>query len=220
MFLAYNTVFCCRHITITAMIQWLKNVPYLDIARQWWLSFLLIPFIAYHLHQAYWTLRFNIFFSFSYDFPFPVNAVNFMVQNFLLIVHEAGHTFMGLTGNRTLTILGGSFYEILLPVIILVYLLFNKFIKGTQLGFYLVGSAWMSVAFYAADASARQLPLIGNLGDSAHDWGNLLTSWGLLNYDTSIAVAFVLIGAASYTAALSVPFWMKTYEEADFELDL
>jgi len=220
MHLACNPVICCRHITFAAMIHRLNNIHYLDVAKRWWLTVALIPFIASHLHQAYWTLRYNIFFSYNYDFPFPVNIENIIVRNFLLIVHEAGHTFTGILGNRTLTILGGSFYEILLPLIILAYLLFNKFIKGSQLGFYLAGSAWLSIAFYAADASARQLPLIGNLGDSAHDWGNLLTGWGLLQYDTTIGVVFALTGTACYAAALSVPFWMKTYEEADIELDL
>ena len=143
-----------------------------------------------------------------------------MIRNFLLIVHEAGHTFIGFLGSRTLTILGGSLYEILLPVIILAYLLFNKFIKGSQLGFYLVGSAWLSVAYYAADASGRQLPLIGNLGDSAHDWGNLLTSWNLLHYDSAIGTTFALIGAACYITAMSVPLWMETYETAEIDLDI
>jgi hypothetical protein len=198
----------------------IKNIHCLEFFRRWWMSVLLIPFIVYHLHQAYWTLRYNIFFSYSYDFPFPINAEKFMVQSFLLIVHEAGHTFMGLLGNRTLTILGGSLYEILLPVIILGYLLFNKIIKGTQLGFYLVGSAWLSVAFYAADASERQLPLISNLGNEAHDWGNLLTRWGYLPYDTQIGVLLALIGVACYIAAISVPLWMEIYESADIDLKL
>ena len=198
----------------------MKNLDYLTLIRRWWLSLMLTPFVIYHLHQTYWTLRFNIFFSFNYDFPFPISIENLLVRNFLLIVHEAGHTFMGIFGNRTLTILGGSLYEILLPCIILAYLLFNKFIKGSQLGFYLVGSAWLSVAFYAADAGERQLPLIGNLGDMAHDWGNLLTRWDYLTYDTHIGVAFALFGAACFAAALSVPFWMETYEAADIELEL
>lgn len=181
---------------------------------------MLLPFVIYKLHQAYWTLRFNIFFSYNYDFPFPINIENLLVRNFLLIVHEAGHTFMGFFGNRTLTILGGSFYEVLLPVIILGYLLLNKFIKGSQLGFYLVGSAWLSVAFYAADAGGRQLPLIGNLGDSAHDWGNLLTSWNLLHYDSTIGIALAIVGSACYITALSVPLWMETYETAEIDLDI
>ena len=127
---------------------------------------------------------------------------------------------MGFLGYRTLTILGGSLYEILLPVIILAYLLFNRFIKGTQLGFYLMGSAWLSVAFYAADASGRQLPLIGNLGDSAHDWGNLLTSWNLLHYNSAIGTTLALIGAACYITAMLVPLWMETYETAEIDLDI
>lgn len=188
--------------------------------RRWWLSLVLLPFVLYHLHQAYWTLRFNIFFSYHYDFPFPVTIENIVVQNFLLIVHEAGHTFMGLLGNRTLTILGGSLYEIALPLLILGYFFLNRIVKGVQFGFYITGSAFISVAFYASDAGARQLPLIGNLGNEAHDWGNLLTSWNLLHYDSSIGIALAIMGAACYFAALSVPLWMKTYETAEIDLEL
>jgi hypothetical protein len=179
------------------------------IARRWWLSVCLLPFIGYHLHQAYWTLRFNIFFSYNYDFPFPINIVNLFVQNFHLIVHEAGHTFSSFVGYRTFTILGGSLYEIMLPAMIVGYLAYNKYLRGTQLGFYLLGTAWMSVAFYAADGAERQLPLIGNLGDSAHDWGNLLTKWGLLQYDGHIGVAFALTGAVCFLGAIMTPLWLS-----------
>lgn len=197
-----------------------NNINIGDAIRRWWLSIVLIPFVIYHLHQAYWTLRFNIFFSYNYDFPFPINLANLITQNFLLIIHEAGHTFMGFFGNRTLTILGGSLYEITLPVLILVYFLYNRMLTGIQFGFYLVGSAFLSVGFYAADAGARQLPLIGDLGDSAHDWGNLLTSWNLLAYDTEIGVGLTIIGAICFLAALSVPLWLTTYESSVIDIDL
>lgn len=204
----------------SALFEWVKNLDYLALFRRWWLSLVLIPFVVYHLHQAYWSLRFNIFFSYNYDFPFPINIENLLVRNFLLIVHEAGHTLMGFFGNRTLTILGGSLYEILLPVIILSYFLTTKAINATQLGFYLAGSAWVSVAFYAADAGGRQLPLIGNLGNESHDWGNLLTSWNLLHYDSAVGIALALVGAACYLAALSVPWWMESYDIAEIDLDI
>ena len=197
-----------------------NNINIGDAIRRWWLSIVLIPFVIYHLHQAYWTLRFNIFFSYNYDFPFPINLENLITQNFLLIIHEAGHTFMGFFGNRTLTILGGSLYEITLPVFILVYFLYNRMLTGIQFGFYLVGSAFLSVGFYAADAGARQLPLIGGLGDSAHDWGNLLTSWNLLAYDTEIGVGITIVGAICFLAALSVPLWLTTYESSVIDIDL
>ena len=202
------------------MKNFISDIDWLGLLKQWWLSILLIPFIIYHIHQVYWTLRFNIFFSISYSFPFPINLENFFIKNFLLIIHEAGHTFFGFTGNRTLTILGGSLNEILLPVIILAFFIFNKMAKGTQFGFYLLGSAWISVAFYAADGAQRQLPLIANLGRESHDWGNLLRQWDMLEQAGTIGLIFASIGILCYLIALLVPLWMKNYEEIDLKLDV
>jgi hypothetical protein len=202
------------------LIENLKHIDWISLLKRWWLSLLLIPFIIYHIHQAYWTLRFNIFFSISYSFPFPINLENFLIKNFLLIVHEAGHTFFGLLGNRTLMILGGSLNEILLPAIILGYCIFNKYTKGTQLSLYLLGSAWISVAFYAADGASRQLPLIADLGASSHDWGNLLRQWGLTDHAGTFGITFALIGVVCYISALLVPLWMKVYENVDIDLKL
>lgn len=129
------------------MNEWIRQIDWGKWIRTWWLSAVLIPFVIYHLHQAYWVLRFNIFFSISYSFPFPINIENFLIDNFLLIVHEAGHTFFGMIGNRTLTILGGSMNELLLPLILLGYFFLNKYYKWAQFGIYFLGSAWLSVAF-------------------------------------------------------------------------
>lgn len=192
----------------------------MEIVKTWWLSVLLIPFIGYHIHQAHLVLNYNIFFSISYSFPFPVNIEKFLMSNFLLIVHEAGHTFFSIFGNRIVTILGGSLNEILFSLIILGYFLINKMPKGVQFSFYLLGSAWFSIAYYAADASQRQLPLIGNLGKEAHDWHNLLRHWNLLEYDSEIGFLFVATGTLCYITALSVPLWMKKYERIKLDLKL
>lgn len=188
--------------------------------KKWWLSIFLVPFIFFHLHQAYLAIHFNIFFSISYDFPFPVNIENFFIRNFLLLVHEAGHTFFGLLGNRTMNILGGSLNEILISSLILGYFWFHKIQKGTQFGFYLLGSAWLSVAYYAADGSARQLPLIGNLGKESHDWYNLLYNWNLLNYDKTIAILFICLVVVCFLLSVSVPLWLKKYEDVKIKLKL
>lgn len=180
----------------------------------------MIPFILYQIHQAYWTLNFNIFFSITYSFPFPVNIEKFLINNFLLIVHEAGHTFFSIFGSRIITIIGGSLNEILLPLLIVIFTLFNRYIKGTQFSLYLLGTAWFSVAFYVADGSERKLPLIGNLGKESHDWYNILRHWNLLESDGSIALVMVIIGTFIYIAALSVPLWLKRYETADIDLNL
>lgn len=192
-------------------------VPFL---KKWWPSLLLLPFIIYSLHQAYWTLRFNIFFSVTYEFPFPINFVNFMLDNFLLITHEAGHTFFSIFGIRTVTILGGSLFEVLLPLMIFGYTWLNQMRTGMQFSLYLVGFAFMDVAFYAADGGARQLPLIGGLPKEAHDWHNLLTRWGLLENDAAIGTMLVIIGGICYLAVLILPLIYHKYQSVDIEMDL
>jgi len=202
------------------MIENLRQLQWNGLIRKWWLSAVLIPFIIYHLHQAYWVLRFNIFFSISYSFPFPINMEHFLIDNFLLIVHEAGHTFFGILGNRTLTILGGSLNELILPCILIVFFVINRYYKWTQFAIYFLGSAWLSIAFYAADAGQRQLPLIGNLGRESHDWGNLLTRWNLVEYDTQIAAVMVAAGFLCYLAALLIPLFFYKTEQIELDLDI
>lgn len=192
----------------------------LPLFKKWWCSLLLLPFIIYSLHQAYWALRFNIFFSITYETPFPVNFIHFMLDNFLLIVHEAGHTFFSVFGVRTITILGGSLFEILLPAIIFVFFWFNKKKIGIQLSLYMVGFAFLQVAFYAADGGARQLPLIGGLSKESHDWYNLLSGWGMLDSDLAIGVILTITGGMCYLAALLVPVYFRKYESVSLDLDM
>ncbi len=198
----------------------LANADWQSFLKKWWATILLIPFILYQIHQAYWTLSFNIFFSITYSFPFPINIEKFLVTNFLLIIHEAGHTFFSIFGSRIITIVGGSLNEILLPLLIVIFTLFNRYIKGSQFALYLLGTAWFSVAFYAADGAQRQLPLIGNLGKESHDWHNILMHFGLLESDGSIALGMVIIGTLIYIAALTVPLWLKRYETSNIDLNL
>lgn len=190
------------------------------LLKKWWCSLLLVPFVIYSLHQAYWTLRFNIFFSVTYETPFPINFLHFLLDNFLLIVHEAGHTFFSVFGVRTITILGGSLFEVLLPVIIFAFFWINKKKTGIQFSLYMVGFAFLQVAFYAADGGSRQLPLIGGLSKESHDWYNLLSGWGLLNSDMTLGITLVIIGALCYLAALLVPVYFKKYERVNLELEM
>ena len=192
----------------------------LPILKKWWCSLLLLPFIIYSLHQAYWALRFNIFFSVTYETPFPVNFIHFMLDNFLLIVHEAGHTFFSIFGVRTITILGGSLFEVLLPIIILAFTWVNKKKIGMQLSLYMVGFAFLQVAFYAADGGERQLPLIGGLSKESHDWYNLLAGWGMLDSDLTVGIILVITGALCYLAAILVPVYFKKYERVNLELEM
>lgn len=191
-----------------------------EMLKKWWASLLILPFTIYTLHQIYLALSFNIFFAASYDYPFPLDIIHLFVDNFLLIVHEAGHTFFGIFGIRFITILGGSLFQILLPLAILAYCWVNRKNIGLQFSLVLTGYSWLDVAAYAADGGARQLPLIGGLGKEAHDWHNLLTQMNALEYDMSIAIICVIIGVGCYFWALSVPLFNRTYEQMDLQLEL
>jgi len=188
--------------------------------KKWWGSLLVLPFVIYSTHQIYWALRYNIFFAVNYSYPFPLNIVYFFVDNFLLIVHEAGHTFFSILGVRFITILGGSLFQILLPLGILAYFWINRKAIGIQLSLVLLGYSWLDVAAYAADGGARQMPLIGGLSKAHHDWYNLLARMHLLEYDFNIALTFVGIGVLCYLLALVLPIFWREYKEVSLELEV
>lgn len=192
-------------------------VPFL---KRWWASLLLIPFIIYSIHHYYWALRYNIFFSVTYDYPFPLSVIHFFVDNFLLITHEAGHTFFRIFGSRFITIMGGSLFQLMLPLLIVVFCWINRKYIGLQFSLGLLGYSWLDVAGYAADGGARQLPLIGGLGKEAHDWYNLLSSMDALESDFTVGVTFMGIGIFCYLAAISIPLFYHEYKKIDLELDL
>lgn len=187
---------------------------------KWWCSLLMLPFFYYTLHQIYWALRYNIFFTVTYDFPFPINFIYFLLDNFLLIVHEAGHTFFGIFGVRFITILGGSLFQILLPFFIFLYTWINRKKIGIQLSLALLGLSWLGVAGYAADGAQRQLPLIGGLPKEAHDWYNLLQRMGMLEFDLHFGVVFAITGMLCYLLALLTPLWFKKYEQVRLNLNI
>lgn len=191
-----------------------------SILKKWWSAILILPFMIYSLHQYYWALNYNIFFAVNYDYPFPLGIIHLFVDNFLLIVHEAGHTFFGFFGMRFITILGGSLFQIILPLLIVIFCWVNRKLIGLQFSLCLLGYSWLDVAGYAADGGARQLPLIGNLGKESHDWYNLLYRMDALEHDITFALVFVAIGIICYLWGLLVPLLHHQYREVSLDLNL
>ncbi|MEL7834741.1 hypothetical protein [Fodinibius sp. Rm-B-1B1-1] len=193
---------------------------FISFLKRWWASLIMLPFMFYSIHQVYWALNYNIFFAVNYSYPFPLDIIYLFVDTFILIVHEAGHTFFGLLGWRFLTILGGSLFQVLLPLAIVLFFWINRKSIGLQFSFLLLGFSWLDVATYAADGSARQLPLIGGLGKESHDWYNLLVRMDALEYDMTYGLTFIAIGIACYLAAILIPFFYRNYKSVDLDLQL
>jgi hypothetical protein len=101
-----------------------------------------------------------------------------------LLFHEAGHPLFGLLGWETLTILGGTLMQLLVPLVVATSFWLRRDAYGTA-----VAGVWgcenlLNIARYVADARAQLLPLIGG---GEHDWTSLLSRWGYLAQDTVIA---------------------------------
>ncbi|WP_440998807.1 hypothetical protein [Fodinibius sp. SL11] len=192
----------------------------ISFLQKWWASLLMVPLMIYSLHQVYWAINYNIYFAVNYSYPFPLNIIYLFIDTFLLITHEAGHSFFWLLGFRFLTVLGGSLFQILLPLAILGYCWINRKYIGLQFSFLLLGISWLDVATYAADGGARQLPLIGGLGKESHDWYNLLVQINALEYDLRIGISFIVMGILCYVMALFIPLLYQKNKQVDIELIL
>lgn len=189
--------------------------------KKWWFSIVCIPFCWILVEQYWMALKWEISFAWIYPYPFFLSPFYFFIDNFLLIVHEAGHTLFGFFGWRFLAILGGTLFEILLPMLIFVYGWWNYHRFVAQLGLLLTAYAWIESSAYAADAVARRMPLIGNLPKSAHDFYNLFTMQGVLDDYMFYAWLMYWIGVIILILFFLYPLLeRKKYDYADIEMDL
>ena len=157
-----------------------------------------------------------VFFAWGIDFismDLSTNAIGqSWFHNVNLVFHEAGH-FLFIPFGRTGSILGGSLFQVLLPLILVFsFLIYNRDAFSASICLWWCGQSLMDVAPYIADARALQLPLLGvgagmdNVG--MHDWANLLRPRGWLRYDTTIAYWVDLAGAAILLLALAWGLYM------------
>lgn len=119
-----------------------------------------------------------------------------------LAFHEFGHIFFRPFG-RFMTILGGSLFQCLLPLVPLVVFVFKQrdnFAGSIMLWW--CGQNFIDVAPYINDAQYRFLPLVGGGGEESHDWGNLLTMTNSVLQCHAYALISSYIGSTIIVIAL------------------
>jgi hypothetical protein len=122
------------------------------------------------------------------------------IQFVNLIFHEAGHVIFMPFGTF-LHILGGALGELLIPSIVAVHFYLQKNLYATGFGLWWLSTAFFSVSVYAKDAQAQLLPLLG--GDSVgHDWTNILSMLGILQYDQFVGNFFLVMSMFWVSASL------------------
>ncbi len=173
--------------------------------KKWWFSFLLIIPTWLVVHQFYLALARNILQAVNYAYPPLFGLFFFVLDTVTLFIHEAGHTFFVFFQWEFLTILGGTLLQLLIPCLMLLSAWWNKQKQLSQFSLFWLGFSWMDTAAYCADAMYRDLPLIGNLPKSAHDFYNMLTMAGLLDHYRTIAWFFYIIGLAILILGIAWP---------------
>ena len=148
----------------TALRERLTNIPGRgDITRFYARAFMLVMFLIWGIRLARMNYRNGEIGS------------SFM-HNILLPIHEAGHVLFMPFG-EFMTILGGSLFQLLLPLIVAGTILWqNRDPFGAAIGVWWCGVSLMDLAPYIYDAKQPQLILLGgHTGeDGAHDWIYLL----------------------------------------------
>jgi hypothetical protein len=101
--------------------------------------------------------------------------------------HEFGHILFMPFG-RFMAILGGSLLQVMLPLgLVIAFVFYQRDNFAGSVCLWWCGQSLVDLAPYIADAPYRLLPLVGGAGESSHDWGNLLTMLGWMDWSQGLA---------------------------------
>jgi hypothetical protein len=123
-----------------------------------------------------------------------------------LAIHETGHLVFAF-GGETLTLLGGTLFQLLVPAAFVVALWRQGDRHGATVPLWWLGQNCWNISVYIKDAQAQVLPLVGG---GEHDWAILLDQWGWLERDQALGRAVFLLGVVLYGTAL-VAGWLLLY---------
>ncbi|HSA62934.1 MAG TPA: hypothetical protein VLE03_11915 [Nitrospiraceae bacterium] len=135
---------------------------------------------------------------------------NYTGESFLHLInlpfHEAGHVLFAPFG-RFMMILGGSLGQVLMPIICVgTFLVKTRDPFGASVALWWTAESMMDVAPYINDARALDLMLLGGVTGKetdGHDWNNLLTVLGWLEYDHRLAHLTYALGTLLMLASFA-----------------
>jgi hypothetical protein len=120
-----------------------------------------------------------------------------------LAIHETGHLVFAF-GGETLTTLGGTLFQLIIPAAFVVALWRAGDRHGATVPLWWLAQSCWNISVYVKDARTQNLPLVGG---GEHDWAILLDQAGWLERDQAIGAMIYGIGALLYLASI-VLGWM------------
>lgn len=113
-----------------------------------------------------------------------------IIDSVNLIIHEGGHFFFSWFG-YTITILGGTLGELLVPLLCAAYFWWKRETTAVAFCSFWFFENFLYIGTYMADARTSALPLVGS---EESDWTILFGQWGLLIRDQQIGATMRALG--------------------------
>jgi hypothetical protein len=151
-----------------------------------------------------WLLFYGLFLVYAFT-----RKDGFLVTDYIFLpIHEGGHLLFGWFG-KTLGVLGGTLLQLLVPLAVVVYFLFQRHLPGTALAAFFFFENFLNVATYMADARAQALQYVtvGDPENAEHDWTYIFIKLGSLEHDTEIGAAVRLLGWLGMLGVIGWLWW-------------
>lgn len=129
--------------------------------------------------------------------PAPLSFIRMFI---FLPMHEGGHMLFFWLG-RTMSILGGSFWQIMFPLLSFAIALRQHSTVIGPFALFWTGVNMMDVSLYMRDAPHRILPLLGG-HKSGHDWWNLFRTWDMM--DSAETIADLMYFGGVFVSGISI----------------
>jgi hypothetical protein len=142
-------------------------------------------------------LLYTLIFQYDPSSPsFHPPFVLWVLDTINLFIHEAGHFFLKPFG-RWLYVFGGSFFQVLMPLLLALLGLRQSY-RHTILPAFWCGESMVNVSIYIRDAPVRQLKLLAR--GLIHDWNWLLSD----SLDSAGTIADIVFGVGILLCALAI----------------
>lgn len=128
-----------------------------------------------------------------------------IIDNVNLMVHEGGHFFFSWFGSETITILGGTLAELIVPALLAIYFWWHRHTVAVAFASFFFFENFLYIGTYMADARAQALPLVGS---GEHDWEILFSKWNVLGRDVAIGGMTRRLGWLGMLATIAWLVWM------------
>lgn len=227
----------CEHCGLVFK-KWIKNkyktntgnIGDNNITSAWLLLFASIKarllYMPGNVNRTHWYLYLIIyigFLSWGVSFIFANHYSGELNQSFMhninLVFHEAGHVIFRLFG-RFIMIAGGSLLQLLVPFIFMFAFILKRDIFAASVMLWWLAQSMMDLVAYIDDAQRQDMWLLGGVRGKdmpgIHDWNNLLSEAGLLEYAHPLAVTISRAAIILMLTAFAWGGWWlyKTYRHS------